>query len=473
MAAARHWAQTHLVVNGLTMLGSSIWQRGWLALALVTCLVVPRSALAQTTIHATGAGTLSYSDNVFGAPSHPPSGVQGPIQAWTLTLTPGLELYSDYERSRYFASYGHPFTFYLHHPKANTDGDIGLLRGIWTLSAYDELLLSAAVSRTTNSLAQLQSPTPAGEALVDGQTTTLRLEGSEQFSHRFDEHWSLRQSAGAASVRPIKATRPEPRRRNFDWGTGLDYTSERDRWGVYASGSYFRQGPVRESGVRESPSRQAVVDSYLFYRRDLSEHWVGEGRVGAVGAYDLKGHSLYRPRWGSTIGWSQEGLGATLSYDRSVAVSLLTGLTLYSDTLRLTGAAPLWPAAHLAMFISEGAARSRVVDEQQRAAPQVAWTWTSEAGLSCTPPGGYLEITLTGMHLEQHSPARYSSALPDFTRNIVSLTVSGRFPSREIASIPDAPPLRVDAADRSTIGPQSETEELPQQDDWATQADSE
>src|SRR5690606_24666045 len=112
------WAFQPAVVNAVAMgprtpssgyFARGLPWRGAAALAgVVAALAVAPSASAQTSLHVSGEASLGYTDNMLGTASNPAPGAAGPVSVWFTTLTPGLELYSDSERARYYLAYGHP-----------------------------------------------------------------------------------------------------------------------------------------------------------------------------------------------------------------------------------------------------------------------------------------------------------------------------------------------------------------------------
>ena len=414
----------------------------------VMWLLLPESTQAQTTVHATGLVGISYTDNLLGAPAQPQVGSAPRISTFYLTLTPGLELYNDHERSRYFLAYSHPFNIYLGHNSLSTSGDVVLGRGIWSLSPQDELLLGMTASRMTTA-ASLDTPQPGAPATGDGRSRLLILGADEQLTHAFSERWQGRQFANAARTEILSGPISQPTRYSTTAGLGIEYVLDRNAWGLQTSATYFWLGKVPEGTVVQGQQRQLVVDSFARYRRDLSATWSCETRLGVVNVSDFETPVFTKPRWGASLLWNQEALSATLGYDRTVTVSMITGYTYLSDTVQVNFSVPLVPQAHLNAVASTGLSHNQILTHNQELGSLRTYVWASYASVGYFPETELPQVYLTYSHFEQHNQGGYSILAPTFTRNTISLIVSGRFPSRAFHDVPSASPKRVDGADRS------------------------
>ena len=414
----------------------------------VMWLLLPRSVCAQTTVHATGLVGLSYTDNLLGAPSEPQAGSAPPISTFYLTLTPGLELYSDYERSRYFVAYSHPFNIYLGHNRLSTSGDVVLGRGIWSLSPQDELLVGIAASQMTTA-ASLDTSQASAPAMGDGRSRLLNLGTDEQLTHGFSERWQGKQFANFARTELLSGPILQPAFYRTTAGLGVEYVLDRNAWGLQTSTTYFWLGKVPEGTVVVGQRRQLVADSFARYRRDISETWSCETRLGVVNVYDLGSHVFTTPRWGATLLWNREAISAILAYDRTATVSMITGYTYLSDTAQINVHLPLVPTAHLSAVTGTALSHNQILTSDQGLGSIQTYVWASQVSVGYFPDTELPQVFLTYSHFKQYNQGGYSILAPTFTRNTISLVVSGRFPSRVLNDVPSASPQRVDGADRS------------------------
>ena len=411
-------------------------------------LLLPESVCAQTTVHATGLVGLSYTDNLLGAPSQPQAGSAPPISTFYLTLTPGLELYNDHERSRYFLAYSHPFNIYLGHNRLSTNGDVVLGRGIWSLSPQDELLLGISASRMTTA-ASLDTPQAGAPAIGDGRSRLLSLGADEQLTHGFSERWQGKQFANFARTEMLSGPILQPTFYRTTAGLGVDYVLDRNAWGLQTSATYFWLGKVPEGTVVLGQRRQLVADSFAKFRRDISETWSIETRLGVVNVYDLGSRVFTTPRWGATLLWNREALSAILVYDRTATVSMITGYTYLSDTVQINFHMPLVPTADLSAVAGTGLSHNQILTSSQDLGSIQTNVWASQMSVGYFPDTELPQIFLSYSHFEQHNQGGDSVLAPTFARNTVSLIVSARFPSRVLNDVPSASPQRVDGADRS------------------------
>ena len=230
---------------------------------------------------------------------------------------------------------------------------------------------------------------------------------------------------------------------------GVDYVLDRNAWGLQTTTTYFWLGKATEGTVVQGQQRQLAVDSFARFRRDLSETWSCETRLGIVNVSDFSSPIFTAPRWGASLLWSREALSADLGYDRTVTVSMITGYTYLSDTVQANFRMPLVPTAHLNAVAGTGLSHNQILTSNQDLGTLRTYVWASQASVGYFPDTELLQVFLTYSHFEQNNQGVYSALAPTFTRNTISLFVSGRFPSRAFNDVPSASPQRVDGADRS------------------------
>ncbi len=421
----------------------------------VACLALPAIGSAQTSIHAVGHASANYTDNLLGAPEKTVPGAAPRVNTVYFALTPGLELYSDHERSRFLLSYAHTFTFYVGYPELNAPQDNVQGRGVWSLSEADELLLNLSASRMTTAAALTSTPTAPTSAQGDGRSQLFRFDAGEQLTHALDEHWRAEELANVGVTAPISTPVPQPTRYNALGGLGLDYAFERNAVGARASASYFLMGNLPAMSAGLGPRRQLIVDVLGRVRRDLTEFWTTELRAGAAFSFNLEGDSFKTPRWGGTLFWRREGFGASLAYDRTVTASLITGYTYLSDSAQLAVQLPLIPRAYISAQAGTGLSRNRIIGANGSLIASPMYLWATNAMVGYFPEGDLPSVYLTYQHFEQKNEDEATAIAPAFARNTVSLFVSGRFPARRIGEIPVQAPQRVDGGDRSGVGSRS------------------
>jgi hypothetical protein len=411
-------------------------------------------ARAQTTLHVTGSTTLAYTDNLLAAPSHPPSGEPGPLRIWYWTVSPGLELYHDSELSRYLLSYAHGFTFYLGHARATANSDTALARGIFSLSPFDEMTLAVGATRTQTALTALQADAAhLGQLPSNGQSTLLLLDATENLTHEFSPSWLGHQSLSFTVAEPT-APAPGPMRYSVTEVVGADYARSRDAIGFEMEATGYHSFALHRGGEDIAQQRYLATGPTLRWRHDLSDQWASELHGGATGVYWMDGNrplAAY-PVWGGSLQWHRQETTVAASYARTVAPNLLTNQVYVSDVLGLDGRILLWPSAHVAFVTSHRYSTNQLVGGQGTNGHVRVQGWLLETGIGWFSAAGPT-ITLTYRRFQQFGAPVNAPGLPDYTRNLVLLSLEGRFPSRAIEPIPTDQPQRVDRGDRDATMP--------------------
>lgn len=421
------------------------------ACAIALCFpIISKAALGQTSVHATGILGLSYSDNALGVTSRSPAEGATQTSAFFLTLTPGLALYHDRERSRYLLTYAHPFNFYIGRSNLNTNGDMAAGNGIWQLSPRDELLVGVTANRMTGAALSAAIPDTGASAVSDGRTRSLMVSVNEQLSHAFSERWRGRQFNSVSRMETLSGPLNQPVRNSASAGLGLDYTFDRNSWGVQSTATFFWRSsmPERTESLQLlQPRRQLIIDSFARYRRDLTEMWSCEVRLGVVSPSDLS-RMRAMPRWGASLFWRGEAQTASLVYDRTILPNMTTGDLGLSDTVRFNLGFPLLPSARLAATLGASASQNRIMSSNQELGAGRTSVWGTQAAVSYVPDAELPNVSLTFSHLEQHSSGPQTGQAPSLARNTISLIITGHYPPRAFHPVPDALPQRLDGADR-------------------------
>ncbi len=429
------------------------WRTAALLCALALATLSSR-ARAQPSIHATAEASIAYTDNMMSTTSEPLPGEPEPIPVWFLVLTPGGAFYYDSPRYRFLVTYGHPFTFYFGHSDANSSADIGTMQGIFTLSPRDELTVGLGVQRTTTNLAMLQYG--ADQAAVTtqppGASTLLTFDLNQGYSRELSLRWQLLQSAGGSVVVPLKTPEPQPYRYLVRGGLGAEYTFGHNAIAAMADVNYIYHTSVYQEDVEQDAEQQVLWSGRGRYRRDFSPSWSGEASAGVNFAWGPKGGTYIAPIWGAAVRFHQEGYSSELSYRREVTPNVIVGQTYLSDEIRLSGGVPVSREHHLLLSAATGISWNRIIDFNQEIQPDPVNAWVADAAFGWYPDL-YPNIVLRYQHFQQFGSDQESTVLPNYHRNLVMLTVSYMFPSRDIGHVPTGPPQRVDGTDRDPLAP--------------------
>jgi hypothetical protein len=423
------------------------------AIALLLCSAVTH---ADTSVHATASFTAEYNDNILGAPDTPPPGVAGPVRAFSLQPAPGAALYHDAPRARFAITYAHPFIFYLGHPEADTSADVGTILGIFELSPTEELTAALNVNRFTTSVSTLKAANQSGAvAQPVGDSTLFNVALEQTYSREFSYEWQLLQTFGAGVTHPLSSDLPQPTTLHVHGGLGPEYRLQNHAFALLPAISYTR--PFYDAPSDEVDDAGFLADDqYIFsalgrWRWDWTLSWSSEASAGLVLPFNGAGDVAVAPIWGAAIRFDQEGYGAALEYTRTMAPDLITGQTFYSDLIRLSGAMPIIASENIGIQAGTGFAWSRIVSDQQAIDSDVVNTWGLDAAIGWFPEL-YPQVALRYQRIQQFNAPDDQLVLPNFTRNIVGITISYSYPPRNFV-VPTAPPKRVDGGDRDPLAP--------------------
>lgn len=405
------------------------------------------TAHADTSLHATGSLTFAYNDNLYGETSNP-------TRVFLLQPAPGIMLFHEAPRALLVLSYTNPFVFYLNEPIPWTQANMGLGTGLFALSPVDELTLSIGVNRFQTSQTLLMG---ADQTAINpqsaGTSNLLNFTLTEGFTHEFSPSWRLLQTLGAAYTYPID-TPTQPSLFTSNATLGPEVTLGHHALGLFAVGMYTRPFVIGTTDEEDEAGYltqdQALVGANGRWRWDWTPDWSSELSAGLGALFNFEGDARLAPIGLAAIRFDRDGYAASLSYAHSTTPSFITGQTYESDTIRLEGGVPIWAPANLAFMTSTGFSFNRVLDPTLSVSDNVN-TFIADAGVGWFPDE-YPQIALRYQHVEQFGANDDDGILPNFSRNVVSLTVSYTFPPRD-TNVPTGPPRRVDGSDRDPLVP--------------------
>ncbi len=429
-----------------------------LGVAAALLFVGGRAQAQETSVHATGTVIGAWTDNMMGVPEPDPDSPDpqvGPISTVFIQLIPGVALFHDTARARLLVTYAHPFTIYPEYFESSTDGDVGTVQGIFSLSPRDELILGLGVTRTTANLAALSYAAGQGTAGLEplGASTLLGIDLSQGYTRELSLRWALHQTAGAGTVIPIDTPEAEPYRYYARTGGDVEYTIGRNAFAVLADVTYVIHTALEDEAdqVVQPIERQILWSGGGRWRHDLSETWSTELGAGCTFATDLDGNFGVFPTWGGAVRFLDEGYEAELSYTRAVAPNLMVGQVFYSDTVRLSGAVPISAEEHIIATSSVGFSYNQVIDNDVEVS-ESALAFVGDVGVGWFPDE-LPSIQARYQHYNQFEADEGVTNLYNFQRNLVMLTVSYMWPPRDIPDVPTGPPRRVDGTDRDPTAP--------------------
>ncbi len=419
----------------------------------VAGVLLARTATAQTSVHGSGSASVGYTDNIANAPDEPTLNLPPKVGDAFVSVTPGLLLVHESERVELIASYYRPATFFLTNPGNEVSADNGSVAAQIALTETDTLLLGLIGSRTTTRALSLGQPQDSqANSLTAEPLSFFSIGVTEQWSHAFDDRWSTSQNLGVATIIPIDSE--QAMRADLTLGLGSTYrfgSNALELQGVLTAAFLPGSGDVSDP-VQQQDRTPLLASSTLGFRRDLNEVWSISTQFGALTAYDPELGTNYAGLiWGASLSMTlEEGYLASLSYQRSVAPSLLTGLTTRSDSGSLQGTIPLSRDNFVGVLSSVGiAANAQVAVDDSFTTPFN--TFVADVGVGWFPPA-HPSLLLRYSHLSQLGVDENVFAIANFSTNQVMLTVAWTLPTRDQLPTIVTPKRRVDQGDRDKDG---------------------
>lgn len=421
-------------------------------LLFVCVALLSSQASAQTSVHLTGSATAAYTDNALGAPSDPGPGQAGPIATPFFLLTPGGILFHDARRSRYLLGYERHFAFLLKASENDSAADMLTAQGVFLLSPRDTLTLSLYATHSSFAGLLLDSTRPGvSEPRTGYQTERFRADLTEGYNRQLSERWQLIQSSSFGVVTPLGARAEEPFRYRIGTGLGVEHSDGRTSYGLLGGATYFRAVALEEE-VQVETEQAALFEARARVRRDFGSYWSSELFGGLGLSHDLERRSALSPIFGAALHFGSQAFQADLRYGHQRDVHLESFEILESDEGALNFVVPLSRLHPIRFFGANTFARSRSTDLDEERARESVYVWMSEARLEWQ--GDWYALGARYQHFQQFGAGPGALRLPNMSRDVVMLTLSGMIPPRRLAPVPIAPPRRVDGTAGAAPAPE-------------------
>jgi hypothetical protein len=409
--------------------------------------VAPPSALAQTSLHASGSAAVGYSDNILNAPTEPEEGDPERLADGFLLVSPGLMLVHETQRMRLTLEYQRPVQLYFTEEGNETSGDIGNLAAAIEASDVDTVVLGLTGARTTS----YQVAGAVGGGGVAGASVSteaidyFQLGATELWAHQLSDDWHLGQSATFASVIPLEEE-SEDNRGSAGVSGSVTYRFGDNAVGleVGVEGSLL---PVSDDLVAagESDRLPIFTRAALRYRRDFDENWSGDAAGGVVVAVDpLTEEHYVGPIWSGGVHWTQDTWLLSLTYARDVSPNLVTQQITLADAFSLNGGVPIVESLNIAALASTGVS----INQDLSLDPEVQgafYVWTADVGIGWLPPD-LPQVAVRYVHLQQFGIEERGGPVQNLYTNQVIASVGWLIPSRTLPII-GRPTTRVDQGD--------------------------
>jgi hypothetical protein len=326
---------------------------------------------------------------------------------------------------KWLAHYAHPFIFFVDHPAADTSADVFHAEGELAASPFDEVALTFDLARFTSNLSTLGAARETRIAAQRGTDSTVVTVGfAEEWMHQLSPSWAWTQSGSAGVAIPVgggsslftsSAT------------TGPRLALEDHAFSLAPNVTYST--PLAQSGDQDLllSGHQVLVGGLLGWQWAFAPpDWALALRGGVTAA--LAGASTeVQPVGGAALRFQRDGYGMTLSYDRAYSANILTGQTLFSDSVALRGEIPIVPDADIRASTGSGFALSRAIDVPRAVDAQNVKTVIADAAVGWYP-SLYPHLEARYQYTRQWDAPADQIVLPNFERNVFSVSVRYMWP---------------------------------------------
>jgi hypothetical protein len=404
-------------------------------------------------VHATLAGQVAATDNVFSVPANSESDL-------FVQLRPGVLAVSSSRRLIQELSAEAEILEYARHSSDPSLSGRGGWRAVFALSPTTEGLasvvggtgtVSALSSRATADQGQLQI-LPAGNVDVSNVDASARL------GHELGEHLRVFEGATARWNRVSSVgTRLDGTELGVVGGLGRGWLADALALEIGLGFSrYDRVGQPLLLGTAQELSARVTAQ----WRHDLDLHWTTDvdGGLAALMPTGAGGKSKLLPLLGGSLAYGDDWGRATLAARRAVGANLLVGQSTVNDTVSANLHLPL-PVLEdqtvqrrpLTVGATIGAGRTQFIDLATGSLAGTFALYRAEVGLTYAPAVN-LGLGLRYEYARQGGDTVGALVVPGFSRSTVYLSFTARWPSERVAELPNRNAVRADGADTPALG---------------------
>ncbi len=409
------------------------------------------TASAQLSIHGSGSASVGYNDNISNAPSDPVPGAPVRVGDAFIGVSPGLMLMYQGPRASFVANYQRPATFFVRNPGTEVSADVASFISEFQLTENDTLNLGVNGSRSTSRAITLGQPQDTQLTAVTATPISFITFGvGEQWSHVISERWSLVQAATFTGLVPIDSIQAE--RGDAGLSVSAFYRWDQSAISLNAGGTAaYIPGTADTTAdpLLQLDRSPIIVSATVGYVQDLSPTWSINTNVGGVVAHDPSVDDTYLGGlWGAGINMVIEDYQAALLYQRTVAPTLLTGITTLSDTVTLNGPVPITRKPAFAALGTVGFSANQQISIDDSVSSPFK-TFVADVGLGWLDPR-YPNVIVRYTRSQQFDVepgAEANVAIGNFSANQVMATVAWTLPTLAQPPTIGQRPTRADAGD--------------------------
>lgn len=447
-------------------------------------------------LHGQAGAAVAWTDNVSNDPSSPLEGESSPQSAFYTQLRPAALFTFETPRTVHVTSLGIDLSLYAAEDPPPAYSGTAAHNSLFTTSQSTELGLGAALSTGRISAVLGEAGGELQQATPRGGSTFYGVNGNQAFRWQLNRRWRLSQGLSAAQVETDVETttgtlQATTLSRTAGVTFGLDRAWTRTSAGITGGVSLISIGqtpavnpdclvdPMDPTVGECTSTRQRNYALTANVRRDIGPRWSASAQAGisALDVYEavdpLAEVVTVIPSGGVTVNYFRPlgsvtmAVGGTIN--RNIVPNLILGTTTTSTGGVLTSAIPLpWlrqngrPSIRFSTTV--GYARSEVIDGRTSGDDIPSWAvYTGDVAAVWTPRDA-LDVSLRGQYVSTSLDDRFripdpNDGIPDdipvptpFARTTILVQVSGRFPTRQAAVMPDRRQMRVDRANETPEG---------------------
>ncbi|MCX5747547.1 MAG: hypothetical protein NT062_34210 [Proteobacteria bacterium] len=405
----------------------------------------------EKTLHATLAGDVAATDNVFAVAGDANVPREADVYA---QLRPGLLFGWASPRATYTGAIEGEVLQYARHSDQPSLTFRTAVHAAWVLSPDSDLSVGATGSTgKLNAIANRTTPDMTiVTAAPPGDTSVLQGDGTQTFGTSLARTVRFTQSLLARYVQTTDPVGAETRAGDVGALLGVDKSLDGDAITIDAGVNYVRLARYAP-GTATTPMTGSVERTLgprvnLGWRHDLSQRWStgvsgGIAWLIPIGTDDYTGMpslgTTVAPVFGANLSYVEQWGYANLAYAHTLQPNLLIAQNTQNDALNATLSVPLvWleeSRGRVPRFVASGnasAARTALIQSETAQPQGTYYVGRIDLGVAYAmrPDMTFaLRYALTHQVGQDADPLAMVAALPSFTTNTLTLTFNLRYPA--------------------------------------------
>jgi hypothetical protein len=420
------------------------------------CALSGIAAADGYSLHVLGAAQAAWTDNLFSQPDG-----DGRDADFYYQLRPGAMLTYETPRTVHQLSVDLEANLYQEHDEAYNVQYMAGWRGFFLVSPRSEAGASALFSQ--GALSALAQSGQASDGNIDPASVSGESE-STYMSLDFGQNYSY------TPTREIRLTQGA-RARYFETDTVASDTSGlevglsggADRGWKYSAVALQLSGAfvqLERSTGEDRETDQVNSSAVISWRRDFGPRWSSliDAGVTALVPLDEGDEMVIQPTVGAGVSYAPNWGSAGLQIRRSVTPNLYLAQNTINDSAIVNAWLPLpWLTddpllPKLTVQGTLGIQRSQLIDTNDGTIQSGYDLFAGDVAVNYVPRDAMV-VSVRGQHLRQvRDEDAVMANVNSYDRTTIMVTVTGRFPDRLAAEIPQRSSMRVDRSNNTPVG---------------------